>query len=222
MSRWRASCPNHSARCRPRRSWTRSRCSTRRCRRGSRRPPGPGLRIARARGPAGRPRPGAPANPAGWALRSFADALALPFGFEIEIEKGIPLGSGLGGSAASAVAALVAANALVDEPLAREALFPHALEGEARASGARHGDNVGPQLLGGLVLVAGGRLLSITVPPRVVAGVPPPHPGAATPPPRRGPPAPVPPPPLGAPNAGPAPRPTPPLPPRTPRPRARV
>jgi len=44
----------------------------------------------------------------GAALISMADALALPFGIEISIDKGIPLGSGLGGSAASAVAAVVA------------------------------------------------------------------------------------------------------------------
>ena len=53
-------------------------------------------------------------NTAGAALIALRDALALPFGFEIEIDKGIPLGSGLGGSAASCVAALVAANALLD------------------------------------------------------------------------------------------------------------
>ena len=135
----------------------------------------PGVRIVAIRGPADAIPLEAASNTAGCALRSFADALALPFGFEIEIEKGIPLGSGLGGSAASAVAALVAANALVDEPLAREALFPHALEGEALASGARHGDNVGPQLMGGLVLVAGGRLLSVPVPPWIVAVVVHPH-----------------------------------------------
>ena len=115
------------------------------------------------------------ANSASAALHSLGEALDLAFGFELEIGKGIPLGSGLGGSAASAVAALVAANALLDTPLTREALYPHALEGEACASGARHGDNVGPQLLGGLVLAAGGRLLSIPLPPGLVAVVVHPH-----------------------------------------------
>ena len=37
-------------------------------------------------------------------------------GFELALEKGIPLGSGMGGSAASCVAALVAANALLERP----------------------------------------------------------------------------------------------------------
>ncbi|WP_242613377.1 homoserine kinase [Xanthomonas oryzae] len=77
------------------------------------------------------------------ALRS---ALALPFGFELEIDKGIALSSGMGGSAASCVAALVAANALLEAPLSRDQLYLHALDGEAVASGSRHGDNLGPML----------------------------------------------------------------------------
>ena len=81
----------------------------------------------------------ASANTAGRALIALRDALGLAHGFEIELHKGIPLGSGLGGSAASCVAALVAANALLDAPLAREALYPFALDGEAVASGSRHG-----------------------------------------------------------------------------------
>ena len=106
----------------------------------------------------------AAANTAGAALLSMQQALALPFGFEMEIDKGIPLGSGMGGSAASCVAALVAANALLDKPLSREALYPFALTGEAVASGGRHGDNIGPMLLGGLVLSTAERLVRIPVP----------------------------------------------------------
>lgn len=90
-------------------------------------------------------------NTAGAALISMRTALDLPFGFAVRLRKGIPLGSGLGGSAASAVAAVVAANALLDTPLTAEALYPFALDGEAVASGSRHGDNIAPSLLGGLV-----------------------------------------------------------------------
>jgi homoserine kinase len=103
-------------------------------------------------------------NTAGRALITLREALALPFGFAVELEKGIPLGSGLGGSAASCVAALVAANALLDAPLAREALYPFALEGEAVASGSRHGDNVAPMLLGGAVLATHDRMIPLPVP----------------------------------------------------------
>lgn len=106
----------------------------------------------------------APDNTAGAALLSMQRTLDLPFGFELTLHKGIALGSGMGGSAASCVAALVAANALLDEPLPREALYPFALDGEAVASGSRHGDNIGPMLIGGLVLATESRLVRIPVP----------------------------------------------------------
>ncbi|HEV2132316.1 MAG TPA: homoserine kinase, partial [Longimicrobiaceae bacterium] len=73
--------------------------------------------------------------------------------FEVTIEKGIPLSSGMGGSAASAVAAAVAANAFLAAPLPPERLLSYALIGEAVASGSSHGDNLAPCLLGGMVLV---------------------------------------------------------------------
>ncbi|MET0329788.1 MAG: homoserine kinase [Luteimonas sp.] len=103
-------------------------------------------------------------NTAGRALLSLREALSLPFGFALTLEKGIPLGSGLGGSAASCVAALVAANALLDAPLSRAALYPFALDGESVASGARHGDNVAPMLLGGVTLSTADRALALDVP----------------------------------------------------------
>ncbi len=124
----------------------------------------PGVHIVSIRG-ADRPLPqNAAENTSGAALISLCDALNPAYGFEITINKGIPYGSGLGGSAASAVAALVAANELLDTPLAREQLYPHALTGEAVASGSRHGDNVAPMLLGGLVLATSETLLSLSVP----------------------------------------------------------
>lgn len=103
-------------------------------------------------------------NTAGRALIALREALALPFGFEIELDKGIPLGSGLGGSAASCVAALVAANALLDAPVSRDALYPFALQGEAVASGSLHGDNVAPMLHGGVVLATHDRMIPLQVP----------------------------------------------------------
>ncbi|AXA85351.1 homoserine kinase [Lysobacter oculi] len=103
-------------------------------------------------------------NTAGRALESLREALMLPFGFEVELDKGIALGSGLGGSASSAVAALVAANALLDAPLARESLYPHALEGEYVSTRSHQGDNVGPMLLGGVALATPSRLLRLHAP----------------------------------------------------------
>lgn len=110
-------------------------------------------------------------NTAGRALESMRQTLGLPYGFAISIEKGIPLGSGLGGSAASAVAAVVAANELLDDPLPREALYEHAVEGEARAAGSKHGDNVGPSLMGGLVLATHDGLVPVHVPEHISAVV---------------------------------------------------
>jgi len=123
------------------------------------------VRIAAIRGSRSELPHEAARNTAGAALIALREALALPYGFEIELDKGIALGSGMGGSAASCVAALVAANALLDAPLSREQLYPFAVTGEAVASGGRHGDNVGPMLLGGVALTTGDRLVPIPVPP---------------------------------------------------------
>lgn len=91
-------------------------------------------------------------NTAGIVLQKLIDDYSLPFGFEIKIEKGIPLGSGMGGSAASSVGALVAASHLLDSHISNEKLLKYALLGEELASGAAHADNVSPCLFGGLTL----------------------------------------------------------------------
>lgn len=125
----------------------------------------PTVRIARISGCVEVLPTDAAQNTAGMALMALRKALGLQHGFEISLHKGIALGSGMGGSAASCVAALIAANALLERPLSRESLYNFALEGEAVASGGRHGDNVGPMLLGGLVLATRDRLLRLPVPP---------------------------------------------------------
>lgn len=94
-------------------------------------------------------------NTAGMAALALQRELALPFGFDLDVVKGIPLGSGLGGSAASAVAAVVAAAALVEGPVDRTQLLKFAMQGEAVASGSVHVDNIAPSLFGGLVLTVG-------------------------------------------------------------------
>jgi homoserine kinase len=94
-------------------------------------------------------------NTASVAVAAMADALGLDHGFTLAIDKGIPLASGLGGSAASAVAAVVAANALLDAPVEPIRLLAFAAAGEKVASGALHLDNLAASLFGGLVLVVG-------------------------------------------------------------------
>jgi len=73
-------------------------------------------------------------------------------GVELKVHKGVPLQSGMGSSAASAVAAVVAANGLLEAPLQTQELLDYAIEGEKYASGGLHADNVAPSLLGGLIL----------------------------------------------------------------------
>jgi homoserine kinase len=92
-------------------------------------------------------------NTAGIALLRLLRDEALSFGFSLRIRKGIPLSSGMGGSAASSVAALVAVNALLPRPLPPERLLAYALLGEELASGSAHGDNAAPCLYGGLTML---------------------------------------------------------------------
>lgn len=67
-------------------------------------------------------------------------------------QKGLPLAGGQGGSAASAVAGAVAANLLLGEPLASDAVLAAALEAENVVAGY-HADNLAASLLGGVTLV---------------------------------------------------------------------
>ncbi len=91
-------------------------------------------------------------NTAAVAAQAVLEAAGIDTGLEISIEKGLPLCSGLGSSAASAAAAAFATNALLGSPLRKVELIGPCVEAEAVVSG-RHADNVAPALLGGLVLV---------------------------------------------------------------------
>jgi len=138
----------------------------------------PGVRIRSIRGLPEKLPLDAPRNTAGQALISMREALGLKDGFEVSIEKGIPLGSGLGGSAASAVAAVTAGNALLERPLPKLELLKFAMRGEQVASGSIHVDNIAPSLFGGLVLTVGidhPRTKQIPVPPSVRCVVVHPH-----------------------------------------------
>lgn len=121
----------------------------------ARRSPAPGVRVAGVQDRDGRPHPDLSTRPERNTASIAAGALWSAQGeggLELVIGKGIPLESGMGSSAASAVAAVVAANALLETPLETGALLPFALEGERFASGSVHADNAAPSLLGGLVL----------------------------------------------------------------------
>ena len=138
----------------------------------------PGVRISGVSGVAGELPSDPQRNTAGRALLALYEDLAPGFGLEMSIEKGIPLGSGLGGSAASAVAAVVAGDALLGGRSEKLQLLRYAMQGEAVASGSLHVDNISPSLFGGLVLTVGieqPRVKRIPVPSGIRAVLVHPH-----------------------------------------------
>ncbi|MCF8224548.1 MAG: homoserine kinase [Bacteroidales bacterium] len=92
-------------------------------------------------------------NVAAIAAAALLEDSGITDGFDIIFKKKIRPGSGLGSSAASAVAAVVGINELLPENHETAALFPYAMEGEVAASGSFHADNVAPALLGGFILI---------------------------------------------------------------------
>jgi homoserine kinase len=92
-------------------------------------------------------------NTAAVAAGGFLKSIGFPFGIEISLEKRMPLSSGLGSSAASAVAAVYAANILAGSPLSARDLLPFTMAAEKVACGTAHADNVAPSLFGGFALI---------------------------------------------------------------------
>ncbi|TAE02495.1 MAG: homoserine kinase, partial [Bacteroidetes bacterium] len=90
-------------------------------------------------------------NTAGLVIEHYLQHIGSDQGIDLEIHKQMPLGSGLGSSAASAAASLFAINELMGSPLTRMELLPFAMEGERIACGTAHADNVAPAILGGFV-----------------------------------------------------------------------
>ena len=115
----------------------------------------PGLEFALKGDAHGLPRR-AQDNVACHVARLLLEERAPRLGVRLVLDKRLPVGSGLGGSAASGVAAAVAVNALLPRPLPRRELLGFAVEGERKVSGAPHADNAAPALLGGVCLVRGG------------------------------------------------------------------
>lgn len=91
-------------------------------------------------------------NVASAVIQKICDDLNITEGFSIHLRKEIALSSGMGGSAASAVAALIAFNEFLLDPLTKNNLIPYALYGEKIACGHAHADNIVPCLMGGFTL----------------------------------------------------------------------
>jgi homoserine kinase len=112
-----------------------------------------GVRIDDITGDRGRLPRDAARNTAGIAAQALLTVLGERRGIALTIRKGLPLSSGLGGSAASAVAAVVAVNGLLGAHTTLETVMACAFEGERIGAGSAHGDNIAPAVYGGFVLV---------------------------------------------------------------------
>ena len=114
-------------------------------------------------------------NVAGVALLMLLQEVPETIGFDVEITKGIKPGSGVGSSAASAVGAVVAANALLGNRFTKMQLVEFAMAGEVVACGARHADNIAPAIFGGFTVVRAVEpvldILALPAPPLWVAVV---------------------------------------------------
>jgi homoserine kinase len=92
-------------------------------------------------------------NTASVAAQSLLDFLNINHGFDIEINKNIKPGSGIGSSAASAVGAVYGINKLLGSPLKKHELLKFAMQGEFISSKTAPADNIASSLYGGLILV---------------------------------------------------------------------
>jgi homoserine kinase len=143
----------------------------------------PGVEIVAITGDGGRLPRGADRNAAGLAARAVLRVAGVEgtTGLRLELHKGLPLSSGLGGSAASSVAAAVAVDAFLGAGLPRETLLACAGEGESGGAGAAHLDNAAPCLFGGICLVLPGvdggapRVVELPVPDGLSVAVVHPH-----------------------------------------------
>ncbi|MEO8399227.1 MAG: homoserine kinase [Ignavibacteriaceae bacterium] len=131
----------------------------------------PGIIISKITGDDGRLPLLTETNTAGVSLKAMAEHLNFKKGIEIEIHKKMSLGSGLGSSAASAVASVFALNEILSKPLTKNELLSFALEGEKlTCGGTPHADNVSASLFGGFIIVRSLNpldVINITVPPNL-------------------------------------------------------
>lgn len=104
-------------------------------------------------------------NTAGIAAAALLEELNCDESLEMDIIKNMPVGTGLGSSAASAVAGVMAVNAFLGSPIEKKDLLHYATRAEQVIDGAFHADNTAPCLLGGIILVRDNNSLDcITLP----------------------------------------------------------
>ncbi len=101
-------------------------------------------------------------NTAGIAAQEVLKILNIKGGVELKIIKGMPSGSGLGSSAASACAAAFATNYLYGNQMSKDELILPATRAEEYVSGDFFADNTAPCLLGGATLTRSCLPLDVT------------------------------------------------------------
>jgi len=92
-------------------------------------------------------------NTAGFVANSVAEWLPSGYGLRIRIEKGIPVGKGLGSSGASAAACAVGLNMIMGLGLSNDQVIQLAAKGETASAGFPHADNVAASILGGFTII---------------------------------------------------------------------
>jgi homoserine kinase len=126
----------------------------------------PGIRIKHTDGFGLPEDPGK--NLIGICLQALINAYDTQTGFDVTVHKNIKPGSGLGSSSSSCAGAVVAANALLNNPFSKNELLEFALAGEMVASGGRHADNIAPAIFGGITIARPTDpfdIISLPVPP---------------------------------------------------------
>ncbi len=112
----------------------------------------PGVSIIDIKGDGGKLPVDPAKNTASIAAAKVLERIGAKGGANIVIEKGVPFPSGLGSSAAGAVAGGVAANLLFGDKLPKDELLLACTEAEAAVSGGFFADNTAAALFGGCVV----------------------------------------------------------------------
>lgn len=122
----------------------------------------PGVRITKISGAGGKLPYDPEQNTAGVAAMRLLEHLgATTQGIDLEIYKKMPIGSGLGSSAASAAAAVLAVSEVLRTGMSKRELLPFAAAGEQLVSGGIQLDNVAPSLLGGIMFARDNATLDV-------------------------------------------------------------
>ncbi|MCE9617251.1 MAG: homoserine kinase [Nitrosarchaeum sp.] len=104
-------------------------------------------------------------NTAGLVVKNMIKKFKIKDGIEIKIKKGVPAGFGMGSSAASAAATVIAFDKMYELKLDENTLVEFAGSGEKASAGSVHYDNVAASVLGGFVIVRTNPLNVIKIRP---------------------------------------------------------